>query len=218
MCDMYNISEKKYSEIIEKKRNMEYFMEYKDIFIVLYEDPEGAKRPRFRIVNRKNYMYEAILNPQFVHVYSPNASDDSKYMRRVLDQNELLDLHKFIQTQCIVNYSAFFKVPSNYNITDTFISEIGLHRNTVKPDWDNIGKKYSDMSNENIWLDDSLVVKGTSQKFYSILPRIEIKIRYLNYATNKQQYMNIVNRKEYNTDYPISYLDHMGRPIINELY
>ena len=44
---------------------------------------------------------------------------------------------------------------------------------------DNIGKKYSDMFNSNIWLDDKLVISGTVNKFLSELPRVEIYVRYL---------------------------------------
>ena len=66
-----------------------------------------------------------------------------------------------------------------------------------KPDWDNIAKKYSDMTNHNIWLDDSFVIEGTVKRFYSVLPRIEIHIRYLNMLYNKKQYDYISNRKDF---------------------
>ena len=68
------------------------------------------------------------------------------------------------------------------------------------------------MYNHNIWLDDSLVVDGTVRKYYSILPRVEIWLRYLNYATNVHQYKNLIGRKEYKQDQPINYLDQKGVP------
>ena len=68
------------------------------------------------------------------------------------------------------------------------------------------------MFNANIWLDDQLVQDGEVHKYYSILPRIEIYIRYLNYTTNIYQYNQIINRKDYNPDFPINYLDKFGRP------
>ena len=210
MYDLYHLNDSKCNEIIEKKRNMEFFMRYEQFTIVLYEEPEGAKRPRFRIINKKNYMDMAISNPEFVHVYSPNAAEDSRYMKRLID-DELISLHRFVQTQCIIEFNAYFKTPSYLNTVDKFICEIGLHRDILKPDWDNIGKKYSDIYNHNIWLDDNLVVGGTVNKFYSILPRVEINLKYLNCVTNKYQYNNIINRKDYNEDYPINYLDNKGR-------
>ena len=68
------------------------------------------------------------------------------------------------------------------------------------------------MFNANIWLDDQLVQDGEVHKYYSILPRVEIYIRYLNYYTNLYQYNQIINRKDYNNNYPIYYLDKYGRP------
>ena len=66
------------------------------------------------------------------------------------------------------------------------------------------------MLNSNIWLDDALVISGSVNKFYSILPRIEIIINYLNYATSIMQYNSIVNNKHYNEEYPIEYLNKYG--------
>lgn len=215
MYDMYNLNEKKALEIISKKRSIEYNLCYEDFLIVLYEEPEGFKRHRFRIITKSNYVQAAIINPQFVHVYSPNASDDFRFMKRLVGE-ELVELDRFIQTPCIIEYNAYFKTPSYFNVSDKFISEIGLHRNAIAPDWDNIGKKYCDMYNHNIWLDDSLVVSGTVNKFYSILPRVEIRLRYLNYATNKFQYNNIIGRKEYRKEYPINYLNKLGEVNQNE--
>lgn len=211
MVDRYNITPNKMDEIINKKRNMEYYLQYTRLKVVLYEDPEGAKRPRFRIIGKNNYMNAAMESPQFVHVYSPNAADDNKYMHQLVNE-ELEGLQWFVQTPCMVNINAYVKTPSSFNSVDTFLAEIGLHRKIIKPDWDNIGKKYSDMFNMNVWLDDDLVISGTANKYYSILPRIEIYIDYLNYATNYYQYSKITNRKYYNSEYGINYLGRDGRP------
>ncbi len=212
MIDEFNISQSKMDEIIEKKQNMEHFLFYNRFKIVLYEDPEGAKRPRFRLIHRANYMSVAMESPQFVHVYSPNAADDNNYLHRLID-DELVNLQWFIQTPCNIKINAYIKTPSSFNSVDVFLAEIGLHRKIIKPDWDNIAKKYSDMFNKNIWIDDSFVIHGEVNKFYSILPRIEIYVDYLNYATNAYQYKSIVNRKDYNSEYPIGYLGKDGRPV-----
>lgn len=211
MIENSNLSSNKMNDIIEKKRNMETILQYYDFKIILYEDPEGAKRPRFRLINRKNYMNIALQASNFVHVYSPNAAEDSKFMHRLLD-NELVQLNNFIQTPAQVVLNVFFKTPSYFNQADTILAEVGLHRHIQKPDWDNIGKKYTDMFNANLWLDDNLVMDGEVHKYYSILPRIEIYIRYLNYISNIHQYNQIINRKDYNPNFPINYLDNTGNP------
>ncbi len=212
MIDLYKLSPKQMDEIIYRKRNIEYNLEFYDLLIVLYEEPEGTPRPRFRIINKSNYMHAAISNPNFVHVYQPNAKDDFMYMNRLVD-SELLELDRFVQTPCVITINSFFKTPEAYSISDKFIAEFGLDWQIKKPDWDNIGKKYSDMYNHNIWLDDNLVTSGTVNKFYSMLPRVEIHLKYLNYASNVQQYRCITNRKDYKQEYPIGYLDKLGNVI-----
>ena len=198
-------------DIINKKNELMSNLFYYDYKIILYEEPEGAKRPRFRLINRSNFMNVALSNPNFIHVYSPNAADDHNFMHRLIDQ-ELISLNTFIQTPCQICINTFTKTPSYFNQIDIILAELGFHRNILKPDWDNIGKKYSDMFNANIWLDDQMVQDGEVHKYYSILPRVEIYIRYLNYMTNVYQYNQVINRKDYNTEYPINYLDNFGRP------
>lgn len=212
LIDQFKLSSNKMQEIIDKKRNMETSLQYYDFKIVLYEDPEGAKRPRFRLVNRKNFANIAMSASNFVHVYSPNAADDHKYMHRLLGE-ELISLNGLISTPAQVCLNVFFKTPSYFNQTDTILAEIGLHRHIQKPDWDNIGKKYTDMFNENIWLDDNLVIDGEVHKYYSILPRVEIYIRYLNYLSSVYQYNQIVNRKGYNESFNIGYIGNDGNPV-----
>lgn len=211
MIDKYHLTPNKMDEIITKKRNMEMSLFYNRVKIVLYEDPEGAKRPRFRLINRKNYMDVAMESSHFVQVYSPNAMSDSKYLHRLID-SELVSLRWFVQTPCRVTINAFTKTPSYFNSIDVFLAEIGLHQDIMKPDWDNISKKYCDMFNKNIWLDDSFVISGTANKFYSVLPRIEIYVDYLNYATNIHQYKRIIGRNDYNPEFEIGYLGKDGKP------
>ena len=209
MIDKYNISEKQFDSIIDRKQNMEYNLQFLDFKIVLYEIPEGTPRHRYRIINKSNYMNAAISNPSYVHVYQPNAKDDHVFMRRLVE-SELHNLNVFIQTPCVVEINNYFPMPSNYNTSDKIISEYGLNWAIKKPDWDNIGKKYSDMFNSNIWLDDKLVISGTVNKFLSELPRVEIYVRYLNIVPMVQDYKLIIKQKEYNQEHPIEYLDRTG--------
>ena len=67
LIDQFKLTPNRMDEIIEKKRNMETNLQYYDFKVILYEDPEGAKRPRFRLVNRKNFMNVAMQASNFVH-------------------------------------------------------------------------------------------------------------------------------------------------------
>lgn len=215
LVDKYKLSDSKMKEILDKRSMMlQNLFFYECQIVQLLEIPEGSVRPRFRVINKKNFN-RAAIGSQFVHVYTPNAAEDHVYMKKLCD-DELIELDYLINTPCVIEYNAFYPIPSNYSVTDVFLSEIGLIRPVVdKPDWDNLGKKYCDMYNHNIWLDDSLVYDGSVHKYYSILPRIEIKLQYMNAVYNKNQYKRIIERKDYDNA-PLQYMDRYGRLVNNE--
>lgn len=205
LYDTLSINERQSYEIMCTRSQMISSLYYYELNVVLFEVPEGSPRPRFRIVNRTNFMDMAVANSAFVHVYSITGAEDNKFMRRMVDQGELEGLHNLICTPCVVDINTFSKTPSYFNKQEIILAEIGLERPIFKPDWDNLGKKYSDMFNANIWLDDTLVVDGAVHKYYSVLPRIEIRIRYLNMLYNKHQYNAITNRVDFDQSTDLSY-------------
>ena len=193
LTDILHISEKKSDEIINKYHRMINSLYYTEINIVLYEIPEGSPRPRARIC-RNNISAAAQSMPDFVRIYSITGASDNKYMKQLMNNEDFNYLDHIIYTPCDVEYISYLPTPSVYNSTDKMLAELGLIRPISKPDWDNIGKKYSDMSNSNLWLDDNLVIDGQVRKYYSVLPRIEIQLFYLNMLYNKHQYDSISKR------------------------
>lgn len=210
ICDKYKINESKYDSILSKRDIMLNSMYYSVYRVILYEDPEGSPRPRFRLVNRKNLANMAVANSNFVQVYSITGASDRVFMKRLMNTNELYELSNIIYTPCDVEYFTFNKTPSYYNGTDQILAEIGLIRPIAKPDWDNIGKKYSDMYNGNVWIDDTCVIRGVVDKFYSVLPRIEITLRFLNALYTKQQYKQMCKKMDTNS---LVYYDAKGNLI-----
>lgn len=203
LSNKLHLNSVKMDTIVGKYNTMKERLYFKRFFIVLYEIPEGSPRPRFRLVNRKNLRNMAIANPNFIHVYSPVGAEDHKFMKRLLTKDEFKEFNKLIYTPCIVDYKAFFKTPSRFNSVEKYLAELGVYTPISKPDWDNIGKKYCDMTNENLWVDDRLVIQGTVEKLYSVLPRVEITIDFLNMLQNRHQAESI--RKIYQDD--IRYFD-----------
>lgn len=205
LYDTLHISETQAFDILAKRDSMINSLKYYDTNIILFEVPEGAPRPRFRLINRKNLANMAMANPNFVHVYSPTGREDQVFMKRLVTQEDFNILNQMICTPCMIDINAYLKTPAQYSKEDTIIAEIGLIRPIVKPDWDNLCKKYSDMFNMNVWLDDTLVIDGSIHRYYSVLPRIEIRLRYLNMVYNKQQYLNITGRANYDELYDLRY-------------
>lgn len=211
MVDTYKISPSKMDEILDKRQAVLSNIFYYDYNIIeLLEEPEGASRPRVRVL-RSNYNRLAMSN-QPIHVYVPGASEDHRYMRKLVE-TELIQLDGLITTPCNIEYNVYLKTPSNTNIVDKFMCEIGLFRPPYsKPDWDNIAKKYCDMFNYNIWMDDSLVIDGSVHKYYSILPRVEIKLRYLNCVYTKNFFNAMISRSGYSNQ-ELHYLNSKGELI-----
>ena len=208
--DQYKLTTNKVNSILDNANRMIQEIEYSCIKIVLFEEPEGSPRPRFRIVNRYNILNTAMANSQFVHVYSITGKEDNQYMKRIVESNEIEELTRIIYQPCEFELQVFMKTPSTFNTNDVVLAEMGLIRPINKPDWDNIGKKYSDMLNGNIWIDDTLVIDGIVRKFYSVKPRVEIFIRPINMLYNKQQYKSTVKKLE-TMDQDTSSISYFGQ-------
>lgn len=197
MYDKYHMTKDKADNIIDCRNRMLQQLQFsQEIFVVLYEEPEGSPRPRARLVTKNNMISSAISNPNFIQIYSLTGASDRNFMKRLITEEDMIQLNNLICTPCNVDYTAFFKTPSYFNVTEVYLAEMGCIRPINKPDFDNIEKKYSDMYNGNVWIDDSLVVDSSIHKYYSILPRVEIRLRFLNLLYNKYQYKSMINKVE----------------------
>ena len=205
LYDTLKITDQQAFEILYKRDMLIKNMTYFDTEIILFEIPEGSPRPRARLINRRNLSNMAISNPNFIQVYSLTGKEDNLYMKRLMSQDDFNALDSMICTPCNIDISCYLKTPSSYNRQDIILAEIGCYRPTSKPDFDNLAKKYSDMFNANVWLDDTLVIDGSVHKYYSVLPRIEIKLKYLNMIYNKQQYLSTLNRSDYKEEYGVDF-------------
>ena len=64
-----------------------------------------------------------------------------------------------------------------------------------KPDYDNIGKCYTDIFTGILTADDDIFWHGEIYKWYSLLPRVDITIRYLTKHESDYIYKKLKNRK-----------------------
>ena len=172
--------------------------------MIMYEIPEYTPRPRARLINKKGIINAATGNSSFIQVYSITGKTNKEYMR-MFKQENLAYLDHLLCTPCDIEYRAYFPTPSYYNKTQIFLAEIGLDRPIIKPDFDNIEKSYSDAFTDNIWIDDIVVVDATLRKYYSVLPRVEIDLKYSNQLYNIHQYKAMIKRKDYAEEMNVNY-------------
>lgn len=177
LIDYLNISDKQEEELWNTYNLMNRNMLYSTYSIILYEEPIGKPRPRFKRVKGKN------------QVYSGNEYYRKKAFEEILTEEKLNQFKQhLIATPCKIDYDVYLKTPKAFNKSETLLAEIGSIRPLNKPDWDNIGKEYSDLFNELVWIDDIVVISATVNKFYSILPRIEITFYVADALFNKYQF------------------------------
>ncbi len=136
-------------------------MKWKRLDFVIYLVPKPTPRPRHN---------------GFQHIfYVTGAKDNKDIFRKFYIKNDL----PMITTPCKFTCISYLPIPNSMSNLEKLIAEIGLIRPIAKPDWDNIGKTYSDMIQGTLLLDDSLIIDGVSKKYYSTKPRVEIHIEYM---------------------------------------
>ena len=137
-------------------------IKWKHVSFIIYLIPKATPRPR--------------MSFKTGHFYVLGAKENKTIFQ------EFYDLHKelpFITTPCKFSCTSYLPTPTAMSITEKIFAELGFIRPINKPDWDNLGKTYSDMIQGSLLYDDELIVEGVSRKFYSIKPRIEITLSYM---------------------------------------
>lgn len=96
-----------------------------------------------------------------------------------MEENQLVDNIPLIYTATKFHVRAYFPIPKAMTGVEKVLAELGFIRHIVKPDFDNLVKTYSDMITGLILYDDAIIVEGSLKKYYSVKPRIEIDISYM---------------------------------------
>ena len=175
-----NMSKKSINNFIENaKDNLE--TKWNEIKFIFYFIPKATPRARFTRFGG--------------HFYVSDAKNNQNLMINFCKEN--LKDFKMISTPCKFYADIYFPIPKGMTKEEKLRSELKLIHHISKPDWDNIGKTYSDMIQNTIILDDSLIVEGRVTKYYSTKPRIEITVLYADRYDCKFNEKSIKNRKIY---------------------
>jgi Holliday junction resolvase RusA-like endonuclease len=117
-------------------------------------------------------------------VYVPGAAKNQSFFDRQVRPK----LHGlFIDTPCKIDVDIFCKTPMSFTKTQTILADMGILRQWVNTgDVDNFDKAVYDMRQPNekrghvgIMENDCLIIESHSNKYYSLNPRYEITITYM---------------------------------------
>ena len=123
-------------------------------------------------------------------IYVPGAAKNATFFQRhVLPTLDGL----MISTPCKVDLRLYIKTPSSFSKIQTCLAEIGLLRPWGRNgDVDNFEKSIYDQIQPNekrghrgILADDSLIIENHTQKFYSVNPRSEVTITWMDSIPQK---------------------------------
>lgn len=183
-------------QIIQMRDNLIQSTYYTVIRMILYEIPVFTPRPRARMSLRSKL--KAGAGPrEFIQIYSPHARENKNYIGLFAQEHLSEELDHLLCTPCDIEFRAYFPTPKYYTKAQIFLAEIGADRPIIKPDFDNIEKSYADAFTGNIWFDDIVVLDASFKKYYSVLPRMEIDLKYANQVFNYHQYKTITKRKDF---------------------
>lgn len=136
-------------------------IKWKTVKYVIYLIPKASPRPR-RSLNG--------------HFYVNGAADNKRFFKNFY--KETLNI-PIIDTPCKFYCDSYLPIPSDMSLVNQVLAELGLIRPVKKPDFDNLAKTYSDMTQGILLFDDALIIEGISRKWYSCKPRIEITFKYM---------------------------------------
>lgn len=151
-------------KLADKIKNKINKIKKKNVKFTVYIEPKPSARPRITTLG---------AYPRF---YVPNARMNKTNFQSFFKQHDL----PFIETPMQYNIDVFMKTPSSFNKIQKLLAEIGIIRPWGRSgDIDNLFKAYTDWCIDSLIKDDSLIVDAVIRKYYSIKPRLEFDITYL---------------------------------------
>lgn len=129
--------------------------------MIIYGQPQGKARPRFRSCGK------------YVQTYTPKST--MEYETQIKNEYYLQEKKYYSKEPLSIKIRAFYEIPKSWSKKKKAIATD--LRPMVKPDLDNIIKVVLDALNKVAYADDKQVCRIYSEKYYSIMPRLEIDLK-----------------------------------------
>lgn len=154
---------------------------WSEVNYIFYMTPKPTPRPK--------------LSPNTFVFYVHGAKMNKQIFERFVDEHS--EMECVISTPCILDTKVYIQTPATMSIEEKVAAELGVVHNINAPDWDNLGKTYSDMVQDVLVSNDSLVFSGRVQKYYSVLPRIEVNVKFMRVYDCKFNKRTVEKRKSF---------------------
>ena len=139
-------------------------IKWKEISFTLYKVVRPSARPRH--TNRGGY----------IGTYVPHAKENGDWFEVYAYENGF----PHIDTPCILDIIVYEKTPDSFSKPDKVLAEMGLINPwKITGDFDNYAKSIADFMQHGLLEDDYLVIKSSQELRYSIKPRCEIVLKYM---------------------------------------
>lgn len=170
--DNYKVNMDKVKEAIAKVQ----MIKWEELFISLSILPKPSPRPR----------------TGGGHFYVKGAKDHKIYMESLVDEK------KIICTRTELSIVTYQPIPfSSMTATEIYLAQLGYLDPISNPDWDNLGKTYSDMIQGILLLNDNIVNPGIVRKKYAVKPKVDISIKYQNGFDSNFNKRRVITSKKY---------------------
>jgi Holliday junction resolvase RusA-like endonuclease len=163
-------TDKNEQDLLKLKRKLKR-VKWKEMEFTIFIEPRPSARPRFTFMGR---------------TYVPHAADNGTFFSDIF-MAENPDIPR-ITTPCYIYADVYALTPKSYNRVDKILYEEKLLENVSRKDIDNYAKSVLDMIQHGLLSNDNLVIDIKGHKYYSIKPRIECVIRYMDEASIKGLY------------------------------
>ena len=154
---------------------------WESVTYIFYMNPKSSPRPK---LNTKTFTFYV---------------KDAKNFKEVFDEfkEQHSNMECVISTPCTIETKSYIETPKGMSLQEMMAAELELIHHVNAPDYDNLAKTYTDMVQKTLISNDSIIFRGTSEKFYSILPRIEVTVRFMTVYDCKYNKRSIEKRKSF---------------------
>lgn len=178
LANQLKLTEKDF-ELIEEDNMKAKSIPWETLQIILPIIPKPSPRPRYSSVSGRFYVTGAAENKKIFKYY-------------------FTEKYHIIYTQVYFSLKVYLPTPvSSMNKREVYRAECGDIIPISNPDWDNVGKTYSDMIQQILILNDNIISKGIVEKYYSIKPRVVITLKYQKGFDSKFNKRRIETSKSY---------------------